>query len=68
SREDFDLLILARELEAGVVTEDQGIINWAEDFGLRYMRGREFPDLLEEYLDAAERREGLRSQEPDGGE
>ncbi|MFB6152757.1 MAG: RNA ligase partner protein [Halodesulfurarchaeum sp.] len=68
SREDFDLLILARELEAGVITEDQGIINWAEDFGLRYMRGREFPDLLEEYLDAAERREGLRSQETDGGE
>ena len=59
SREDFDLLILARELEAGVVTEDQGIINWAEDFGLRYMRGREFPDLLAEYLDAAERREEL---------
>ncbi|MDY6779911.1 MAG: RNA ligase partner protein, partial [Halobacteria archaeon] len=39
SREDFDLLILARELESGVVTEDQGILNWAEDFGLRYMRG-----------------------------
>jgi len=59
SKEDFDLLILARELEAGVVTEDQGIINWAEDFGLRYMRGREFPDLLSEYLEAAERREEL---------
>jgi hypothetical protein len=55
SREDFDLLILARELDAGVVTEDQGIINWAEDFGLRYLRGRDFPDLLEEYLSATER-------------
>lgn len=68
SREDFDLLILARELEAGVVTEDQGIINWAEDFGLRYMRGREFPDLLAEYLEAAERREELalsQQDEPD---
>ncbi|WP_255196020.1 RNA ligase partner protein [Halorarius litoreus] len=52
SREDFDLLILARELDAGVVTEDQGIINWAEDFGLRYMRGRDFPTLLDEYLQA----------------
>ena len=50
SREDFDLLILARELEAGVVTEDTGIIAWTEDFGLRYIRGREFPDLLEQYL------------------
>jgi hypothetical protein len=52
SREDFDLLILARELDAGVVTEDTGIINWAEDFGLRYMRGRDFPTLLDEYLQA----------------
>lgn len=57
SREDFDLLILARELEAGVVTEDQGIINWAEDFGLRYLKGRDFPLLLEEYLQASERGE-----------
>ncbi|MDX1745612.1 MAG: RNA ligase partner protein [Halobacteriales archaeon] len=52
SREDFDLLILARELEAGVVTEDTGIIQWAEDFGLRYLKGRDFPTLLEEYLQA----------------
>lgn len=52
SREDFDLLILARELDAGVVTEDTGIIKWAEDFGLRYLRGRDFPPLLGEYLAA----------------
>lgn len=50
SREDFDLLILARELDAGVVTEDRGIIKWAEDFGLRYLEGRDFPPLLREYL------------------
>ncbi|MFU8866343.1 RNA ligase partner protein [Natronococcus sp.] len=54
SREDFDLLILARELEAGVVTEDRGIIDWTEDFGLRYIRGREFPALLEQYLTAVD--------------
>lgn len=54
SREDFDLLILARELDAGIVTEDRGIIAWAEDFGLRYLKGRDFPLLLEEYLDANE--------------
>jgi hypothetical protein len=55
SREDFDLLILARELDAGVVTEDQGIINWAEDFGLRYLYGRDFPTLLSEYLSVTDR-------------
>ncbi|WP_247001993.1 RNA ligase partner protein [Halosolutus gelatinilyticus] len=54
SREDFDLLILARELDAGVVTEDTGIIDWTEDFGLRYLRGREFPTLLEQYLQAVD--------------
>lgn len=77
SREDFDLLILARELDAGVVTEDQGIINWAEDFGLRYMRGRKFPGLLEEYLRMAGDVENVRGiagpevsvgrDTPDGG-
>lgn len=58
SREDFDLLILARELDACVVTEDQGIINWASDFGLRHLKGRDFPGLIEEYLVAVEGREG----------
>ncbi|WP_323676127.1 RNA ligase partner protein [Halorubellus sp. PRR65] len=52
SREDFDLLVLARELNAGVVTEDRGIISWADEFGLRYVRGGQFPVLLEEYLRA----------------
>jgi predicted DNA-binding protein (UPF0278 family) len=52
SREDFDLLILARELDAGVVTEDRGVISWANEFGLRYVRGGRFPTLLEEYLRA----------------
>ncbi|WP_136591684.1 RNA ligase partner protein [Salinigranum halophilum] len=56
SREDFDLLLLARELDAGVVTEDTGIISWADDFGLRYLRGREFPALLDEYIRAGEER------------
>ena len=54
SREDFDLLILARELDACVVTEDQGIVNWASDFGLRHLKGRDFPGLIEEYLEAVE--------------
>ncbi|WP_101298126.1 RNA ligase partner protein [Halegenticoccus soli] len=55
SQEDFDLLVLARELDAGVVTEDTGIVDWAADFGLRYLRGRDFPDLLDAYLEASDR-------------
>lgn len=54
SRADVDLVILARELDAGVVTEDTGIRSWAGDLGLRYLRGREFPALLEGYLRAAD--------------
>jgi hypothetical protein len=53
SREDFDLLVLARELDAGIVTEDTGMRDWAADFGLRYLRGRDFPALLEAYLDGS---------------
>lgn len=52
SREDLDLLVLAKELDAGVVTEDRGIISWADEFGLRYLRASQFPTLLEEYLRA----------------
>ena len=52
SREDFDLLVLARDLDAGVVTEDTGIIAWTEAFGLRYLRGGDFPALLYNYLEA----------------
>jgi RNA ligase partner protein len=57
SREDFDLLVLARELDAGVVTEDRGIVSWADEFGLRYLRGGQFPVLLDEYLRATEERQ-----------
>jgi RNA ligase partner protein len=52
SRADFDLLVLARGLDAGVVTEDRGIVSWADEFGLRYARGGQFPTPLEEYLRA----------------
>jgi RNA ligase partner protein len=52
SREDFDLLVLARELDVGVVTEDRGVVSWADEFGLRYVRGGQFPTLIEEYLRA----------------
>lgn len=46
SKEDIDVLLLARELDACVVTEDQGLINWCEDLGLTYIRGRDFPAHL----------------------
>lgn len=33
----------------------QGVLDSHEDFGLRYLRGRDFPSLLEEYPDPSEK-------------
>lgn len=51
SREDLDMLLLCREIDAEVVTEDKGVINWAEDFGVGYVKGRDFPEVLDEYIE-----------------
>ncbi len=50
SSEDLDLLLLAKERDAAIVTEDNGVLNWAEDFGVRQVKGREFPKVLKEYM------------------
>lgn len=36
SKEDVDLLLLALELDAAVVTADEGILAWAEKLGVRF--------------------------------
>lgn len=51
SREDLDMLLLSREMEATLVTEDKGVINWAEDFGVSYVKGRNLPNVLDQYLE-----------------
>ncbi|MFB6180929.1 MAG: RNA ligase partner protein [Candidatus Nanohalobium sp.] len=51
SREDLDMILLARELDATLVTEDKGVIEWSEDFGISYVKGRNLPKVLEEYLE-----------------
>ena len=51
SREDLDMLLLSREIEATLVTEDKGVINWAEDFGVSYVKGRNLPEVLDQYLE-----------------
>jgi RNA ligase partner protein len=50
SGEDIDILLLGRELDAKVVTEDQGIINWCEDLGVEFIKARDFPDLLQKRI------------------
>ncbi len=52
SREDLDVLLLAKELDAGVVTADEGMQKWAERLGLRIVEAKVFPKMLKEYLNS----------------
>jgi RNA ligase partner protein len=55
SKEDVDLLLLAMELDALLVTADQGLIKWAEKLGIRWL----FPEKFKSYLLGAIKRSGL---------
>jgi hypothetical protein len=50
SKEDVDLLLLARELDALLVTIDNGVITWAEKLGIRWLLPNKFKDYLLSYL------------------
>ncbi|MCK9151740.1 RNA ligase partner protein [Methanobacterium alcaliphilum] len=50
SAPDLDVLLLAKELGAGVVAADEGIKVWAERLGLRFLNANSFPKMLKEYL------------------
>jgi hypothetical protein len=54
SEPDIDVLLLAKELEAGVVSSDAGIKKWSEKLGLRFVEASKFPRMLREYLMAIE--------------
>lgn len=58
SKEDVDLLLLALELDALLVTADQGLIKWAEKLGIRWL----IPEKFREYLTGAIRRSETLSQ------
>jgi uncharacterized protein len=48
----FRVLLLARELDAAVVSQDLGIQRWSEQLGLRFMESRSFPVMIKEYMGA----------------
>lgn len=50
SAPNLDVLLLAKELGAGVVAADEGIKVWAERLGLRFLSAKSFPKMMEEYL------------------
>lgn len=64
SKEDVDLLLLAMELDALLITADQGLIKWAEKLGIQWL----FPEKFKEYLiGAVKRSESLKEMEPREG-
>jgi len=49
SKEDVDLLLLALELDALLVTADRGAITWAEKLGIRWL----FPGKFRDFINAS---------------
>lgn len=49
SKEDVDLLLLAMELDALLITADQGLITWAEKLGIKWL----FPEKFKDYIMSA---------------
>jgi len=54
SKEDVDLILLARELDALLVTADQGIIKWAEKLGIKWLISSKFKEYLQSSIKKAE--------------
>ena len=54
SKEDLSILLLAKELEAGIVAKDSGIEDWAKEWGIRYLSAEAFPALIKEHLEENE--------------
>ena len=46
SKEDVDLILLARELDGILVTADNGIMTWADKMGIRYVESRNLRGII----------------------
>ncbi|GAB6102566.1 RNA ligase partner protein [Thermococcus atlanticus] len=47
SKEDFELILLAKELDATIVSADIGILTWAQKMGIRWIDAASFREVLE---------------------
>ncbi len=48
SKEDFELILLAKELDAIIVSADIGILTWAQKMGIKWIDAASFREVLEE--------------------
>ena len=46
SKEDFDLLLLAKEKKAFLATSDQGLISWAHKLGIKCLNPEELSEIV----------------------
>lgn len=46
SKEDFDLVLLAKELSAYLATSDLGLVTWAQKLGITCINAQELKELL----------------------
>ncbi|MBI5741999.1 MAG: RNA ligase partner protein [Nitrospirae bacterium] len=54
SKEDVDLILLAKELDALLVTVDLGAIKWAEKLGIRWLLPSKFKEYLLSFIEKEE--------------
>jgi len=47
SKEDFELILLAKELDATIVSADIGILTWAQKMGIKWIDAASFREVLE---------------------
>lgn len=50
SKEDVDLILLAKEMDGILMTADTGIVKWADKLGIRYMDPRLLRDILDKLI------------------
>lgn len=48
SKEDLDVILLAKEIGADVIAKDEGIANWARIWGIRFIDAEKFDKIVKE--------------------
>ncbi|MCF7907267.1 MAG: RNA ligase partner protein [Candidatus Omnitrophica bacterium] len=46
SRQDFDLILLAKELDAHIATVDGGLVTWAQKLGITCINAKELKEII----------------------
>jgi len=46
SKEDLDVILLAKEINADIIAKDEGISNWAKAWGIRFIDAEKFDKII----------------------